>query len=54
MEKAKELSAPSFTGKIDVQELQATESKRTVWTKENLPLVEEDQVTEYINKLDIQ
>jgi len=56
MEKAKalsEFSDPSFTSKTDVQESQATESKRKVWTQENLPLVEEDQVREHLNKLNI-
>lgn len=50
MKKAKELrefSAPSFAGKKDVQESQATESKRKVWTKENLPLMEKDRNREH-------
>lgn len=45
MEKAKEcseFSTPSFTGQTDIQESQATENKRKVWTKENLPLVKEN------------
>lgn len=40
-----------FTGKICLQESWAPEK---VWNKDDLPLVEEDQVREHLNRLDIQ
>lgn len=52
-EKAEVLSAllPSvFTGKIDLQQPQVPETRGNVWSKDDLPLVEEDQVREHLDK----
>ena len=49
-EKAKVLSAAFtlvFTGKTGLQESQAPETRGKVWNKEDLTLVEEDQVREH-------
>lgn len=53
-EKAEVLSAflPSvFTGKTGLQQSQVPETRENVWSKEDLPLVEEDQFREQLNKL---
>ena len=49
-EVSKAFFASVFTSKIDVQESQAPEMRGS---KEDLPLVEEDQVREYLSKLNI-
>lgn len=46
-------SALVLTGKICLQESQASDNSGKVWTYDDLPLVEEDQVKEYLNKLGI-
>lgn len=38
-----------FTGKICLQESRVTKTSGKVWSKKNVPLVEEDQ---YLNKLE--
>jgi len=40
-----------FTRKTTLQESQASETRGQVWSKEYLPLVEEDQVREHLNKV---
>ncbi|KAJ7424018.1 rna-directed dna polymerase from mobile element jockey-like [Pitangus sulphuratus] len=50
MEKAEVLNAAFasvFTSKTSLQEFQVPEIRRKVWSKEELPLVEKDQVKEY-------
>ncbi|GAB0179504.1 mitochondrial enolase superfamily member 1 [Grus japonensis] len=42
-----------FPSKMDLQEFQVLEIREKGWRKEYLPLVEEDQVREYLNNLDI-
>ncbi|KAK4816298.1 LOW QUALITY PROTEIN: hypothetical protein QYF61_014596 [Mycteria americana] len=42
-----------FTGKTSLQESQALETSGKVWSKEDLPWVEQDQIREHLNKLDI-
>ncbi|PKU31816.1 rna-directed dna polymerase from mobile element jockey-like [Limosa lapponica baueri] len=45
--------ASVFTVQASPQEPQTLEETETVWTKEDFPLVEEDQVRERLSKLDI-
>ena len=55
MEKAKVLNAfftLSFTGKTSLQQSQVSETSARVHGQVNLPVVEEDQVREYLNKPD--
>lgn len=40
-----------FTSKTGFQDFQAPETSEKVWSKENSPPVEEDQVRECLNKL---
>jgi len=57
MEKAEVLNAAFasvFTSKIDPWESQGPETNGKGWNKEDIPLVEEDQVKECLSKLDIQ
>ena len=42
-----------FTGKTDLPESQVPEAREKVWSKEDLPSMEEDQVREHLNKTDI-
>ena len=42
-----------FSGITCLQESQTPETRGNVWTKEDLPLVEKDQVREYLSKLDM-
>ncbi|GAB0190586.1 mitochondrial enolase superfamily member 1 [Grus japonensis] len=44
--------ASVFTAKVGPQETQTLEVGEKVWRKEDLPLVEEDQVREHLGKLD--
>lgn len=41
--------ASIFTGNIGLQESQASETRRKVWSKEEVPSVDEDQVREHLN-----
>lgn len=41
-----------FTGKTGTEQSQAFEMSGKVWSKEDLALVEEDQIREHLNKLD--
>lgn len=41
-----------FTSKIGLQEFQVPEARLNRWSKEDVPLVEEDQVWQYLSKLD--
>ncbi|KAK4806997.1 hypothetical protein QYF61_000326 [Mycteria americana] len=41
-------------GKTSLQESQAPEARGKVWSKEDVPLVEEDLVREYLSKPDVQ
>lgn len=43
------LSALVLIGKICLQESQVSDTSGKVWTYQDLPLVEEDQVKEYLN-----
>lgn len=55
-EKAKALNpflASAFTSKTGLQELQVPEAWLKGWGKEDVPLVEEDQVREYLSKPNI-
>ncbi|KAK4806752.1 hypothetical protein QYF61_005548 [Mycteria americana] len=57
MEKAEVLNAfftLVFTSKTSLQESQVPETRGKGWSKEDVPLVEEAQVREYLSKLDIQ
>lgn len=45
--------ASVFTGKTCLQEPQARETIGKVWSKKDLPLVEEDQAMKYLDKPDI-
>ncbi|KAK4807033.1 hypothetical protein QYF61_000362 [Mycteria americana] len=57
MEKAEVLNAAFasvFTSKTSLQESQAPEARGKVWSKEDVPLVEEDLVREYLSKPDVQ
>lgn len=47
-------SASFFTGKMDCQASQAPETSKKVWSKEDLPSVEEDKFREHLDKLDVQ
>lgn len=52
-EKAEVLGAflPSvFTGKTGLQQSQIPETRENVWSKDDLPLVREDQFREHLNK----
>lgn len=54
VEKPKVLNATftsAFTRKTTLQESQASETRGQVWSKKDLPLVEEDQVREHLNKV---
>ena len=56
MEKAEVLDATFAsvsTGITGLQESQVSETRGKAWSKEDIPLVEEDQVREYLSKLDI-
>lgn len=46
--------ATVFTSKSVLQKPQVQTSKRKVWSKDDVPLVEEDQVREYLRKLHIR
>ena len=51
-EKAEVLTAAFasvFTGKTDLQQSLAPQTRGRVWSKEDLPRVEEDQVKEHLN-----
>lgn len=52
MEKAQVLHT-FFSSKTSLQESKAPEAAKKVWSKEDTPLVEEDQVEECLSKLDI-
>lgn len=55
-EKAKVLNtflASVFTTKSGFQESQVAETRRKSWSEEDVPLVEEDWVREYLSKLDV-
>jgi len=41
-----------FSSKTSLQESQVLETREKVWSKEGIPLVEEDQFREHISKLD--
>jgi len=45
--------ASVFTNKTSLQELQVPQARGKGWNTEDVPLVEEDQVREYLSKLDI-
>lgn len=47
------LFSPQCTGEICPQESQAPETCGKVWSSEDLPLVEEDQISKHFNKWDI-
>lgn len=47
-------SASDFTDKICLEESQAPPTTRKVWSKEELSLLEEEQVREHLNRLDVQ
>jgi len=47
------LFASVFTSKISLQETQVPETKGKVCSKEDVPLVEEDEVRQYLSNLDI-
>ncbi|GAB0206869.1 mitochondrial enolase superfamily member 1 [Grus japonensis] len=56
MEKSEVLNAAFasvYSSKTGLQESQVPETKAKGWSKEDLPLVEEDQIREYLSKLDI-
>jgi len=55
MEKAEIINAflpSSSTSKTSLQESQAPTTREKVWSKEDIPLVEMDQLREYINRVD--
>ena len=57
MEEAEVLNASfasAFTSKTSLQELQVPVTRAKGWSKEDGPLVEADQVREYLSKQDIQ
>lgn len=43
-----------FTSKIVLQESQVPETSKIIWSKEDVPLVEEDEVKEYLGTPDTQ
>lgn len=45
------LKALVCIGKMCHQEFQVPETSGKVWSKEDLPLVEEDQIREHVNEL---
>lgn len=42
-----------FPGRLGLQESKVPETRGKVWSKDDIPLVEEDQVRENLNKSDI-
>lgn len=42
-----------FPGRLGLQQSKVPEMRGKVWSKDDIPLVEEDQVRENLNKLDI-
>ncbi|KAJ7412894.1 rna-directed dna polymerase from mobile element jockey-like [Pitangus sulphuratus] len=56
MEKVEVLNAffaSVFTSNTSLQESQDLKTRRKDWIKEQVPLVKEDQIMEYLNKLDM-
>lgn len=56
MEKTEEANgffASVSTVNTDLQQFQGLETRAKVWSKEDLPSVEDDQVREHLNELDI-
>lgn len=45
--------ASVFTSKTSLRESQVPETRKKNWSKEDLPLVEENQVRTYFTELDI-
>ena len=43
----------ALSSKSGLQEPRVPETKGKIWSKEDVPLVEEDQVREYLGKLDL-
>ncbi|GAB0177898.1 mitochondrial enolase superfamily member 1 [Grus japonensis] len=55
MEKAEVLNAgflSVFTSKTGLQESQVLETKGKDWSKKDVPLIEEDQIREYLSNMD--
>lgn len=46
--------ASAFASKICLQDFQVPETTGKGWSEEDVPLLEEDQVREYLNKLNIR
>lgn len=47
-------SASVFTSQTNLQESQMPKTTRKVWNKEDVVLVEEDQIREYLSKLELK